>query len=85
MTGLAQAADGLDPAERFLDLLAFDGADPIAGVPCRASIDRRATVGIVLRDMRRAAAFATAGDEVVNGPRNPPTFGRAKFPTWRGW
>ena len=22
---------------------------------------------------------------IVNGPRNLPTFGRAKFPTWRGW
>ena len=21
----------------------------------------------------------------VNGPRNLPTFGRAKFPSWRGW
>src|SRR4030095_7611841 len=47
MTGLAKAAERLDPAERFLDLLAFDGADPITGVPCRAPIDRRATVGIV--------------------------------------
>jgi len=23
--------------------------------------------------------------DAVNGPRNLPTFGRAKFPTWRGW
>jgi hypothetical protein len=30
----------------------------------RARIDRRPAVGVVLRDVRRAAAFATASDEV---------------------
>src|SRR5678815_5882749 len=64
VTGLAQAAYGLDPSERLLDLLTLDRADAIAGMACRAPIDRRASIGIILRDMRRAAAFATAGDEV---------------------
>ena len=64
MAGLAQTADGLDPAERFFDPLALDRADAIAGMAGGARIDRRAAVGIVLRDMRRAAALATAGDEV---------------------
>ena len=40
MTGLAQAADGLDPSERLLDLLTLDRADAIAGMACRAPIDR---------------------------------------------
>src|SRR5579864_7826887 len=53
MARLAQPADGLDPAERLLDLFALDRADPIAGMAGRARIDGRTTVGIVLRDMRR--------------------------------
>ena len=64
VTGLAQAADGLDPSERLLDLLTLDRADAIAGMACCAPIDRRASIGIILRDMRRAAAFATARDKV---------------------
>src|SRR5580700_11476154 len=64
MAGLAQAPGGLDPAERLLDPLALDCADPIAGVAGGARIDRRAAVGVVLRDMRRAAAFTAAGDKV---------------------
>src|SRR5438067_1293695 len=64
ISGLAQAADGLHPPERFFDPFALDRADAIAGMPGRAGIDRRAAVGIVLRDMRRAAALAAAGDEV---------------------
>src|SRR5271165_2430134 len=54
MPGLAQAADGLDPAEWFFDPLALDGTDAIAGMAGGASIDRRTAVGIVLRDMRCA-------------------------------
>jgi hypothetical protein len=36
----------------------------VAGVTGGSPIDRRSTVRVVLRDMRRAAARATAGDEV---------------------
>src|SRR6478735_3856193 len=51
MACLAQTADGLDPAEGFLDPLPLDRADAIAGVAGRAGIDGRAAVGIVLRDV----------------------------------
>src|SRR6516162_4242949 len=61
MPRLAQAADRLDPPERLLDQLAFDGADPIAGMAGGTRVDRRAAVGVVLRDMRRAAALAATG------------------------
>src|ERR1700758_4048022 len=64
MPGLAQTADRLDPPEWFFDPLALDRADAIAGMPGRARVDRRATVGVVLRDMRRAAALAATGDKV---------------------
>src|SRR6201987_1104863 len=64
MPGLAQTADRLDPPEWFFDPLALDRADTIAGMPGRARIDRRAAVGVVLRDMRRAAALAATGDTV---------------------
>jgi hypothetical protein len=50
MAGLTQAADGLDPPERFFDALALDRADAIARMPSGAAIDPRAAVGIVLRD-----------------------------------
>ena len=52
MAGLAQAADRLDPAEGFLDPLALDRTETIAGMTGRAPIDRRATVGVILRDMQ---------------------------------
>src|SRR5206468_916501 len=64
MSRLAQASDSLHPSERLFDPLALDCADAIAGVSGRACIDRRAAIGIVLRDMRRAAAFTAACDEV---------------------
>src|SRR5246127_826981 len=64
MAGFAQAADGLDPSERFFDPLAADRAETIAGMPGRAGIDRRTAVGVILRDVGGAAAFATAGDEL---------------------
>ena len=64
MTGLAQPADRLDPAERLLDPLSLDGADAIAGMAGGARIDCRAAIGIVLGDMRGAVALATARDEV---------------------
>src|SRR5258708_794694 len=34
VAGLAQAADGLHPTERFFDLLSLDHADAIAAVTC---------------------------------------------------
>src|SRR4029077_4336829 len=64
MACLAQAADGLHPAERLFDPVALDRADAIAVMAGGARIDRRTAVGVVLRDMRGAAAFAAAGDEV---------------------
>src|SRR5215470_5597059 len=64
MPGLAQTPDRLDPSERFFDLFALDGADPVTGMAGCARIDRRAAVGVVLRDVRRAAALPAAGDEV---------------------
>lgn len=60
----AQATDSLDPAEQFFDAFPLDGADAMAGMPGRARIDRRAAFGIVLRDVRGAAAFTTADDKV---------------------
>jgi hypothetical protein len=59
MSGLAQAAHRLHPPERFFDAFALDRADAIAGMASRTRIDRRPAVGLVLRDVRRAAAFAT--------------------------
>ncbi len=44
--------------------LSLDHADGVAGMPGRAAIDRRAAVGIILRDVRGTAALAAAGDEV---------------------
>src|SRR3984893_6770218 len=67
MPGLAQTADGLHPPKGFFDPLALDCAEAIAGMAGRARVDRGAAVGIVLRDMRRAAAF-TAGDKVGGVP-----------------
>ena len=64
MSSLAQATHSLHPTECFFDLLSLDRADAIAGMAGGARIDRRAAVGVVLRDMRRAAALAAAGDEV---------------------
>src|SRR6202166_1244481 len=64
MPGFAQTTDGLHPAKGFFDPLALDRADAIAGMAGRARVDCGAAVGIVLRDMRRAAAFAAAGDKV---------------------
>src|ERR1700692_1364892 len=64
MPGFAQPTDGLHPAKGFFDPLALDCADAIAGMAGRARVDRGAAVGIVLRDMRRAAALATTGDKV---------------------
>lgn len=56
----AQAPDGLDPAEQFFDAFPLDVADAMAGMPGRARIDRRAAFGVVLRNVRGAAAFTTA-------------------------
>src|SRR6202162_4773603 len=64
MPGLAQTADGLHPPKGFFDPLALDRADAIAGMTGRARVNRGAAVGIVLRDVRRAAALTAAGDKV---------------------
>src|SRR5262249_2455766 len=61
---LAHTPYRVDPPDRFFDLVALDGADPIAGMAGRARIDGRTAVSVVLRNMRRAAALAAAGDEV---------------------
>ena len=66
MPGLAQTPNLLHPPERFFDLLALDGADPIAGMAGRARIDRRAAVGVLLRDMLRAAALAATSKSAVS-------------------
>src|SRR6202040_184356 len=64
MTGLTQTADGLHPAERFLDPLALLHADGIARMARRARIDCRAAVCIVLCHMWHSATFAAPGDEI---------------------
>ena len=64
MAGFAQAADSLNPAERFFDPLALDRADAIAGMPSGAAIDCRAAISIILRDVRRATALTAARDKV---------------------
>src|ERR1700741_1853055 len=64
MSGLAQSTDGLHPSEWFFDPLAADCAETIAEMSGRAPIDRRAAVGVVLRDMGCAAALAATGDEL---------------------
>src|SRR5579871_329891 len=64
MTGLAQAADRLHPAEWLFDPLALDGTDAIAGMSRGARVDCGTAIGIVLRDMRGAAALAAASDKV---------------------
>src|ERR1700720_4647769 len=55
MTGLTQTADGLHPAERFLDPLALLHADGIARMAGRARVDRR------------VAGFYCFGAPVVQG------------------
>src|SRR4029453_10091315 len=64
VSGLAQAPDSLDPAERLFDPLSLGHADGIAGMTGGAPIDCGAAAAVVLRHMRGAAALATAGDEV---------------------
>src|SRR4026208_4737 len=53
MMELAQQAAGLPPPEGLLDQLPFSLADRIAGMPCRARVDRTAAaVGLrILRHM----------------------------------
>src|SRR5258708_6934852 len=79
MPGLAETADGLHPSKGFFDPLALDRADAIAGMTGGARVDRGTAVGIVLRDMRRAAAFS-AGRGKGGGGRvsfAPPRCSRA--------
>ena len=66
VNGLADAADGLAPAEVLFDALADRLADGVAAVSRRASIDRAATDARgVVRDARRHAPIAASGDEVT--------------------
>jgi len=58
VAGFPQSAAGLDPAERLLDALADPLADGVAGVSGGAPVDRRATVGDVLRHMRGVTLIA---------------------------
>src|SRR5688500_14138939 len=53
MPKLPQQPDGLHPAEGLLDLLPTSLADRVARMAGGARIDRTATIGRVLRDMRR--------------------------------
>src|SRR5258707_8395530 len=64
MPGLAETADGLHPSKGFFDPLALDRADAIAGMTGGARVDRGTAVGIVLRDMRRAAALTATGNKI---------------------
>src|SRR3984957_7040976 len=79
MPGLAQATHRFHPPERLFNPLALDRADAIAGMTSRARVDRRAAVGVVLRDVRRAAAFATANDEVSRIIVLVATHGASRF------
>src|SRR5215467_1436912 len=62
--GLAEATNGFEPTERYLDLLSLDHADAIAGVTRGPRINGRPAIGVVLGHMGRAAALATSSDEV---------------------
>src|SRR6266850_5693399 len=61
MPELAQTADGLQPAKDLLDQFPFLLADRVAGMPRGPLVDRAA--GNLLRDVRRDAERAHAGDE----------------------
>src|SRR5258708_16363478 len=65
MAHLAQASDGLGPAERFLDPLSDPHRDGIAGMAGRAPVDRRTAVGV--------------GPCNVGGAGPPPQFPPAIF------
>src|SRR5260370_20369096 len=58
MPGLAETADGLHPAKGFLDPLALDRADPIAGMAGRARVDRGAAGWTFFWDMPATATVA---------------------------
>src|SRR5262249_30131502 len=63
MPRLAHDPHRLHPAKRLFDPLALALAGLVAGVARGAPIDRRATVGVILGDMRHTAPVAAAGDE----------------------
>ena len=65
-TQIAQlAADGLDPAEDFLDPLAPTLALTVARMPGRPPVDGAAPAAVVLGDMRRHAQGPRPPDEVA--------------------
>src|SRR2546421_6491696 len=64
MTGLAHDTDRLHPAERLLDPLTLLLAHGVSPMTRGAPINRRAAVGVVLRDMRHTATFTAPGNEL---------------------
>src|SRR6478672_7147769 len=72
MAGLAQLSNGLDPAEGFLDPLADDLGDGVAGMACGSPIDGRLARLAALPDMAVDgdmgcdAALAQAVDELFD-------------------
>src|SRR5437588_553100 len=64
MSGLAQATHSLHPAKSLFDLFSLDRANAMTGMAGGPRVDRRAAVGIILRDMRGATTLAAAGNEI---------------------
>ena len=62
---LADQSYCLAPAKDLLDELAFDLALLVPGVPRGAAIDRAASVGVVLRHMRRYVPISQLADALL--------------------
>jgi len=77
MTGRAEAGGRLGPAKHLLDALAHPPTDGVAGMAGRASLDCRAPMGGVLRDVRRLVVLPQIGDKaddiigLVGSERHP--------------
>ena len=65
MPGLAQAGNGLGPAEGLLNALSDTLADAIARMAGGATIDGRTPAGGILRQMRRDVDLAQLVDEIA--------------------
>src|SRR5215469_18039875 len=63
--GPGETPNGLSPAERLFNPLTLLLADLIAWMPRGTRIDRRASVGRVLRDVRRHVEIAQIVDELA--------------------
>src|SRR5438309_11659525 len=61
VSGFSEARTLLDPAEAFLDAFAYALAGCVAGMACRAPIDREASPAGVLCHVRRHADLAQVG------------------------